>query len=448
MKDSGPGPAEIDPRAGEGQGPGSRPGSAIPPHFLEIAYATFAVLVYLGVLFGLNGGDAEGELTVDVMATVNQAIILLGGIGLVLRHRHACAAALGDVWPFLLLLALAVLSGLWSQAPLASLRRSLTLATLMLFAVYAHAVLGTFLMCRIQVAAMWIAAVASFAMAALVPASGFDIGAYAGAVRGVFTQKNSLGDTMVVGTIALSGIAMRRRRIMPRDLASLALALGTIVVAQATTSLLLCLAVGVATVVILLVVDGRPLAVFCLLSGLGAALLAAWIVFAVPVDLLAVLGKDASLTGRTEIWAAVRNAIADGSALGYGYSAFWLPETQAAQNVWAAIGWTTPSAHSGYLETRLELGLPGLVLVAILALASLGAAAQALWEGRTAACGLLLMVLMVGAVVNYDESSLPRPDIHLLQWILAFAACSAGARAQEKPAWPPGRGHSLRHLST
>jgi O-antigen ligase len=447
MKDSGPDTAEVDRRAVEGQGLRSRTGSPPPLHLLEIAYATFATLVYLGVLFGLNVGDTEGELAIDAMATVNQAVVLLGGIGFALRHRHACAAALGDVWPFLLLLALAVLSGLWSQAPLSSLRRSLTLATLLLFAASAHAVFGTFLMCRIQVAAMWIAAFASFAVAALVPASGFDVGSYAGAVRGVFTQKNNLGDAMVVGMIALSGLVMHRRRIVPTDLASIALALGTVVLAQATTSLLLCLAVGLATAVILLVLDGRPLARFCLLSGLMAAFLAAWIVYAVPIDVFTVLGKDSSLTGRTEVWSAVRHAIADGSALGYGYSAFWLPETQAAQNVWAAIGWITPSAHSGYLEVQLELGLPGLVLVAVLALTSLGVAGRAWWAGRYAAAGLLLIVLMVGTIVNYDESSLPRPDIHLLQWILAFAACSAGARADAAPTRVPGEDFSLTRLS-
>ncbi|MCJ2132193.1 O-antigen ligase family protein [Methylobacterium sp. E-045] len=426
-------PSTMDHSGASGRAAILEPGS----RRLEMAYAIFAILVYLGVQFGLNDGDGSGELAVDAMATINQAIVLLVGGCFVLRHHRACLAALPVIWPFLLFLALAAMSSLWSQAPLASLRRSLTLATLMMFAVYAHAVLGTLLLCRLQVAAMWIVAFASFAVAAIVPASGFDIGGYAGAVRGVFTQKNSLGDSMVVGTVALSGIVLCRHRVTLADLVSLALALATIILAQATTSLLLCMAIVVVTTGILLVLDGRALAVFGLLTGLIAASLAVWIVYVVPVDLFDLLGKDSSLTGRAEVWTAVRRAIEDGSVLGYGYSAFWLPETPAAQNVWAALGWTTPSAHSGYLEVRLELGLPGLLLVAILGIASLAVAVRAWWAGDGATAAWALIVLMIIAVVNYDESSMPRPDIHLLQWILAFAACTTGDKPQSSEGQRP-----------
>ncbi|WP_375454046.1 O-antigen ligase family protein [uncultured Methylobacterium sp.] len=396
----------------------------------EVAYAVFALLVYIGVHFGLNETGDDSELTVDGMATLNQAAVLLVGVAFVVRHRRTCAGALADVRPFLLLLLLAAASSLWSQAPDASLRRSLTLATLMMFAVYAHAVLGTLLICRLQVAVAGIAALASFAVAAVVPASGFDVGGYAGAVRGVFSQKNSLGDAMVVGTVALSGLVLHRRRIVPADLACLALAGGACVLAQATTSFLLCLVVALMTAGPVLLINASVFAAFCLLTGLMAASLALWIIWVVPVDLFALLGKNSSLTGRTEIWAAVGQVIADGSALGHGYSAFWLPETPAAQDVWAAIGWVTPSAHSGYLEVQLELGMPGLLLVVGLGLATLWAAARAWWAQCWATAAWGVIVLTTIAIINYDESSLPRPDIHLLQWILAFAACSAGARTQ------------------
>ncbi|WP_232630424.1 O-antigen ligase family protein [Methylobacterium sp. Leaf118] len=399
--------------------------------FSEVAYAAFGLLVYLGVHVGLNSTGGDAEPTVDGMATLNQAMVLLLGLAFVTRHRLICTAALADVRPFLLLLLLAAASSLWSQAPEASLRRSLTLATLMMFAVYAHAVLGTLLICRLHVIVTGVVAFASLAMAAIVPSSGFDVGGYAGAVRGVFSQKNSLGDAMVVGTVALSGLVLHRRRVVVTDLVCLAIAAGTCILAQATTSFLLCGAVAVITAVILLLIDASALAVFALMTGLMAAVLALWIVWVVPVDLFELLGKDSSLTGRTEIWAAVRRAIADGSVLGHGYSAFWLPETPTARNVWAAIGWVTPSAHSGYLELQLELGLPGLLLVAVLGLTTLWVVARAWGAGRWATAGWAVIVLTTIAIINYDESSLPRPDIHLLQWILAFAACSAGARTGE-----------------
>jgi O-antigen ligase len=54
----------------------------------------------------------------------------------------------------------------------------------------------------------------------------------------------------------------------------------------------------------------------------GVMLLGAFILFASDV-FFAILGKDATLTGRTKIWAAVMREIEDRPWLGYGYQAVW-----------------------------------------------------------------------------------------------------------------------------
>lgn len=412
-------------RAGTGEG-----GEADPaPAGWQIALAAFAAAVYLGVHLGLNpaGGDEDGA-AVDGMASINQAIVLIGGLAVAVRARRACLAAAVDVWPILPLLALAAGSALWSQAPDATLRRSLTLATLVIFAVQAHATLGAAALCRIQVGVTWLVALASFAAALLVPASGLDTGDYAGAVRGVFTQKNSLGDAMVVGMLALCGLVLARRRLAWGDLATLALALVTCRLAQSTTAFVLCGLVAGATLVCLLLFDGGALAGFGLATLAMGIALAAFTVVAEPVDLYGVLGKDGTLTGRSQIWAAVHDAIARRPTLGYGYSAFWIPDTHAAEDVWAAIGWTAPSAHNGYLETRLDLGAAGLAALAGLAAATLALAALALGAGRGGIAAWAVIVLAVMAIYNLDESLLPHPGAHLLQWLLAAAACNRAWR--------------------
>ena len=63
--------------------------------------------------------------------------------------------------------------------------------------------------------------------------------------------------------------------------------------------------------------------VVCILL-LGALSVAAVMIVATPDLLFSLLGKDATLTGRTGIWSAVIDSIAKRPLLGYGYQAFWL----------------------------------------------------------------------------------------------------------------------------
>jgi len=72
------------------------------------------------------------------------------------------------------------------------------------------------------------------------------------------------------------------------------------------------------------------------------------------------LGKDPTLTGRTDLWKILVpwkiNPI-----FGTGFESFWLGERSAklAQIYW----WHPNEAHNGYLETYLNLGLIGLALM-------------------------------------------------------------------------------------
>ena len=51
-------------------------------------------------------------------------------------------------------------------------------------------------------------------------------------------------------------------------------------------------------------------------------------------------------------------------------------------------------------------------------------ALKAMGTGRLAEGWWTLTMLAILALYNYDESSLPQPDIHMVQWVLAFLACS------------------------
>jgi O-antigen ligase len=75
---------------------------------------------------------------------------------------------------------------------------------------------------------------------------------------------------------------------------------------------------------------------------------------------------DSSLTGRTVIWDFADYEIARRPLLGWGYQSFWLAGPGAPSLV-EAPGWvkTMPDGHNGYVDTKLELGYVGLVLLLV-----------------------------------------------------------------------------------
>jgi O-antigen ligase len=74
-----------------------------------------------------------------------------------------------------------------------------------------------------------------------------------------------------------------------------------------------------------------------------------------------VLGRNPTLTDRTEVWGDVL-AMKINPILGAGFESFWLgPRLEA---MWAKWWWHPTQAHNGYIETYLNLGVVGLFLLA------------------------------------------------------------------------------------
>lgn len=77
-------------------------------------------------------------------------------------------------------------------------------------------------------------------------------------------------------------------------------------------------------------------------------------------NMVAALGRDATLTDRTEVWKDVLELVED-PVLGTGFESFWLGERR--EKMWAKWHWQPNQAHNGYIETYLNLGLVGLALL-------------------------------------------------------------------------------------
>lgn len=77
------------------------------------------------------------------------------------------------------------------------------------------------------------------------------------------------------------------------------------------------------------------------------------------------MGRNPTLTGRTELWATILN-FSGNPLLGTGFDSFWLGKR--LENIWAtgSLLKGVNEAHNGYLETYLNLGWIGVTLLAAL----------------------------------------------------------------------------------
>lgn len=114
------------------------------------------------------------------------------------------------------------------------------------------------------------------------------------------------------------------------------------------------------------------------------------------------LGRNPTLTGRTEIWAAVI-PMAPNALVGAGFESFWL-NPQVHARLWSLFpNLPLNEAHDGYIEVYLNLGWIGLVLIALILLDAYRRANQA-FRRMPALGGLLLAYVLTGVTYNMTEA--------------------------------------------
>jgi exopolysaccharide production protein ExoQ len=131
---------------------------------------------------------------------------------------------------------------------------------------------------------------------------------------------------------------------------------------------------------------------------------------------------DSSLTGRTVIWDFANAEIARRPLLGWGYQSFWLagPDAPSATD---ARGWvkSMPDGHSGYVDTKLELGYVGFALLISFILATLHGVGR-MADRAPARAWIVLSLALYIIVYNFLESLWMRGYEFLWVMFLILAA--------------------------
>jgi O-antigen ligase len=134
------------------------------------------------------------------------------------------------------------------------------------------------------------------------------------------------------------------------------------------------------------------------------------------------VGRDSTLTGRTEIWEGVSAANATQPLLGFGYGAFW--SDSGPWQTFVDSSWEPGAAHNGYLETMLNYGIIGEIALWIFIGFGIYRAARTYWRGSDVASVWPLCLLLVAIIANYAEATFMYPRIDWLSIMAAFLVVS------------------------
>jgi O-antigen ligase len=392
---------------------------------LERAWAVVLMSVVSGAYLPLLAGNSGEAAATQLAHVVLLPLYAVLGLVIVTHPNEFVRAALRGKFA-LALVFLAGLSTLWSIRPGLTLARSISLL--------APTALGLMLssrftwteLVRLLAIALGVAALVSAVVALALPAEGISSIEYGNAWNGVYGNKNGLVRSMARATAALVLVALDAKRYRWLAWAAAAGTFAILLLAYAAASFVVCVAV------LSLIPLFRALRLHSttavalwilavLLAGIVLTLLAANL-----ESTLSLLGRDATLTGRTEIWVSVMASIVERPWLGYGYNAFWQEWSGPSAAVLSAVGWDTPHSHNGVLDLWLDLGAVGIVVFVLGLVAAIRTGVTRARTAEAAADLWPLILLTFLLLINISEAVVLKQ--HNLFWVL-YVAVLASPRA-------------------
>lgn len=365
----------------------------------------------LGTWLGVEA-DAEGS---PLDRVVLSGLICLGMFLLAIRKVDVFSTIKENTWLFLLI-AYMLVSILWSDIPYTSSKRwirelgAVIMALVVLSERDPRQAVQSVLRRTVYILIPF-----SLVLIKYFPQYGIEFGRWVGERMwvGVTVQKNGLGRLCLISIFFLvwTLVVRWRRGDIPRShfqphaevlvlLIALFLLKGPPGVYPATA--VVALGVGLATFIFLVWMEKRRIY-------LGANILTMIVAFVIGYGVVTVmvggstvggfssaLGRDETLTGRSDIWASLLPFFERNPIGGYGFGSFWTPRTVEALRV--------QEAHNGYLEVSLGLGVIGLLLTAMFLLSFARKAQRALAHDYDWAI-LCICYLVMALIHNISESS-------------------------------------------
>jgi exopolysaccharide production protein ExoQ len=312
---------------------------------------------------GANEGDGVDVSTLDlsINAKLSTLVYIITFIFLGLRWRRSLATFSSNVFLWILL-GVVCFSYFWSINPDQTLRFSVYAVGTTGFGLYLATRYSLVEQMKLLGWSYGLLLILSLLFAVAIPKYGIMSGVHEGALRGVFTHKNQFGAFMAPGGVIFLLNAFRGERYSWVNWTLLVLNCGAMVMSQSTT------AVGTFGLMLILCIIYRIFrwryeVMISAVLGVTIVGFMGLILFAGYVgsdSLFSSLGKDATLSGRTDIWQYVWDQIQLKPWLGYGMTAFWNGLEGPSGYIQYAMRIPVIYSHNGFLDLWLSIGIVGL----------------------------------------------------------------------------------------
>jgi O-antigen ligase len=334
--------------------------------FVERLFVVVLLLSSMHFLTGIANPDLsekndqdQASSALHMSGVMAEGAIDSCGLALAFLRRKRVAAAARAAWPLLGLAGLALLSAAWSSDPMVSFRRGVLLLASTLLAIYLGERYTIDELARLLAKTLCFSMMATIAFYFVARRYVVDYTIFVGAWKGLTGHKNYFGEYMAMAVILLLLVRFQHFRWLRYVFLATGVAL---LLLSRSAGALACCALIVATMPLMrwARLSRQQRLLFCTLS---VILLSAGIAFIVTHTglLLAVLGRDATMSGRTQLWAALWPAIVRQPLLGYGYDTFWIGMKGEVLDARITARFIAVAADNGYIELCLGLGLVGVV---------------------------------------------------------------------------------------
>jgi exopolysaccharide production protein ExoQ len=388
-----------------------------------VLFISTSAFVSLIVGPGLQGSEGGSPFTQGIWLVVYVVVIARVAswhrllIPLIWANKSLCALVL-----------LALVSAAWSWDSVATLHHGVALLVTTLFGI--DFALRYSIREQLRFVCIVLASVIALSIAAELFFSGvlphFDPNP--AIWQGVFGQKNTLGKIVVLAAAAFLSRSRDSRKDTFVVVALMVIAGVVVMAAHSASSLVELIAIILISRALVSLRWRRESLIIAVFVTLLIAIPATFVVLKNFDRVTAALGRDATLTGRTEVWRLARQSIAAHPVLGYGYDVFWEYSSREATRIRSEVMWDVPNAHNGLLDVLLDVGIVGLLLYGIAYIVTLRRVSVLFRSDSANELMWPLLFLAVGLLCQVTESSIVKPNS--IYWILfvAVSVSVTGAR--------------------
>jgi len=157
------------------------------------------------------------------------------------------------------------------------------------------------------------------------------------------------------------------------------------------------------------------------------------------------LGRDATFSGRRDIWAGVIR-LAPNPLIGAGFESFWSPIVRQKLSE-SVVGQDLNEAHNGYIEVYLELGWVGLTLMAFMLIHGYRRS-MATFRRDPSWGGMLIAFIVSAMVYNLTEAGFRMMDPIWIFLLLAIFGSSGALFVTESSKFHNVAANQMRGLTT